>query len=48
MRGKAPAVGEYMTHLPVEAERCETVAQAIATMGATTSISVGLRDSLDR
>ncbi len=32
MRGKAPAVREYMTHLPAEIERCETVAEAIALM----------------
>ena len=32
MRRHAPEVGEYMTHLPVEAEKCETVAEAIAMM----------------
>ena len=32
MRRHAPDVGNYMTHLPVEAEKCETVAEAIAMM----------------
>lgn len=32
MRRKAPAVRQYMTHLPVEAERCETLAEASALM----------------
>jgi CBS domain-containing protein len=32
MRRHAPGVRDYMTHLPVEAERCETVADAIAMM----------------
>jgi len=32
MKRHAPPVREYMTHLPVEAERCETVADAVAIM----------------
>ncbi len=32
MKRHAPDVREYMTRLPVEAERCETVADAIAMM----------------
>ncbi len=32
MKKHAPQVGQYMTHLPVEAERCETLADAIALM----------------
>jgi acetoin utilization protein AcuB len=32
MRRHAPEVREYMTRLPVEAERCETVADAMAMM----------------
>ena len=32
MRGKAPAVREYMTHLPADVERCQTVADAMALM----------------
>ena len=32
MRRHAPVVGDYMTHLPVEAEKCETVAEAVAMM----------------
>lgn len=34
MRRHAPEVREYMTRLPVEAERCETVEDAIAMMEA--------------
>lgn len=34
MRRKAPSVREYMTHLPVEAERCATVADAEQAMTA--------------
>ncbi len=32
MRHKAPIVRRYMTRLPVEVERCETVAEAIHAM----------------
>ena len=32
MSRKAPAVRQYMTHLPVESERCQTVADAEALM----------------
>ncbi len=32
MRGKPPIVRDYMTHLPVEAERCQTVADAASLM----------------
>ena len=32
MRRHAPDVGDYMTHLPVEAEKCETVAEAVVMM----------------
>ena len=32
MKKHAPEVGQFMTHLPVEAERCETIADAIALM----------------
>ena len=32
MRNKPPIVREYMTRLPVEAERCRTVREAIALM----------------
>ena len=32
MRRHAPQVREYMTHLPVEAERCERAEQAVALM----------------
>lgn len=32
MRKKAPKVRDHMTHLPVEAERCETLADAEAVM----------------
>lgn len=34
MRRKAPPVREFMTHLPVELERCETVEDAVALMDA--------------
>ena len=34
MKRHAPDVRQYMTRLPVEAERCETVTQAIALMRA--------------
>jgi acetoin utilization protein AcuB len=32
MRGKPPPVREHMTHLPVEIDRCETVAEAVRLM----------------
>lgn len=32
MRGKPPIVRDCMTHLPVEAERCQTVADAASLM----------------
>lgn len=32
MRGKAPVVRECMTHLPVEAEKCQTVSDAVSLM----------------
>ena len=32
MRRKAPQVREHMTHLPVESDRCETVAEAVRLM----------------
>ena len=32
MRRKSPAVREYMTRLPVEVERCDTVGEAVALM----------------
>ena len=32
MRKKAPQVREHMTHLPVESDRCETVAEAVRLM----------------
>ena len=32
MRGKPPIVRDCMTHLPVESERCETVAEAAKLM----------------
>jgi acetoin utilization protein AcuB len=32
MKRHAPQVREYMTHLPVEAERCESAEQAMALM----------------
>ena len=34
MRGKLPAVRQYMTRIPVEVERCETVADALEVMNA--------------
>ena len=32
MKRHAPQVGDYMTHLPVEAEKCENVAEALNLM----------------
>lgn len=32
MRGKPPPVREHMTHLPVEIDQCETVAEAVRLM----------------
>ena len=34
MRGKPPSVRDHMTHLPVEIDRCETVAEAVKVMDA--------------